>query len=626
MEQNLLPIGATLRDGHYRVERHLGSGGFGNTYVVRNTAFDELFAMKEFFMQGINMRDGLSVTVSVPDNRTSFQSQREKFKKEALRLRKLKSGHIVHVHDMFEENDTVYYVMDYIDGISLSALLKKRGAPLLENEVIRLLPQILDALETVHAQHIWHLDIKPGNIMIDQQGTAFLIDFGASKQMDASGGSATSSALCYTPGYAPMEQVEQAMNKFGPWTDFYALGATLYTLLTNELPPSMSQINEGTPIEYPQTVSPAMRSLIEWMMNISRTRRPQSVAEIRQRLVQNGMIAASASATGKSEETIVAGNSEDTVIGGNSEETVVKPSPQKPIPPRPLKASSGGSGKKILLGCLIGGGVLAAALVAIIVLLLVFWDDSDTNSARYQSDYYYELVNQCTEAIDQAEDPEDFDSAQETLDRLKEMDSLYYLDMPDVYNRSYDLSNSLQSKRETESADWKQTGQNFESNKEFGSAYYCFMNAYLITHDEELKTDIERAGEKAAYMNIMEVTFSNTDYERNTLTEAGQTLYSDKMRYLGPYIKYESLLPVDVSSRKVTVFYKIIKPDGEVTRGDSSPYGYTNKVDITIEEGENTVYVLGWGNSDTSIYSSGQYRFELYHNGNLLHTTTFTIY
>ena len=286
MNDNMLPIGTKLRDGLYVVEQQLGAGGFGNTYMVRNTAFDELFAMKEFFMKGVNLRDGLRVTVSVPDNHASFDSQREKFRKEALRLRKLRNAHIVTVHDLFEANDTFYYVMDYIDGESLAAMLKRQRCPFTEEEVRQWLPQILDALAEVHSQHIWHLDIKPGNIMVDKKGTLFLIDFGASKQMRGSDGLSvsTSSAMCYTPGYAPIEQVDQAMDKFGPWTDFYALGATLYALLTNRQPPSLTGINEEGAFAFPQPVSRQMRELIRWLMDISRSRRPQSVDEIRQYL------------------------------------------------------------------------------------------------------------------------------------------------------------------------------------------------------------------------------------------------------------------------------------------------------------------------------------------------------
>ena len=319
MNENMLPVGTLLRGGDLRVERQLGAGGFGNTYVVRNTVFDERFAMKEFFMKGINMRYGQKVTVSVPDNHASFDGQREKFKKEALRLRRLKSPHIVEVHDLFEENGTVYYVMDYIDGQSLADMLKQQRKPLTETEVRRILPQVLEALDAVHQQHIWHLDIKPGNIMVDRQGTAYLIDFGASKQMRGSDGvsQATSSALCYTPGYAPMEQVEQAMDKFGPWTDFYALGATLFTLLTNQQPPSLTGINEDGAFAYPQPVSQQMQALIKWMMSLSRNKRPQSVAQIRQFLGQQK--------EAKPEKT----NSADTVLhpatADDSPETILTP-------------------------------------------------------------------------------------------------------------------------------------------------------------------------------------------------------------------------------------------------------------------------------------------------------------
>lgn len=175
--------------------------------------------------------------------------------------------------------------MDFVDGCSLSAQLKSMGKGLAEEMVWDYLRQVLDGLAAVHAAGIWHLDIKPGNIMLDKQGCIKLIDFGASKQSDAEGGVTTSSAICYTPGYAPSEQMAQSYDKFGPWTDFYALGATLYKLLTNQTPPLPTDLSEDETADKRATlpmpgVSEKMRSLVVWMMQVSRLKRPKDVAEI----------------------------------------------------------------------------------------------------------------------------------------------------------------------------------------------------------------------------------------------------------------------------------------------------------------------------------------------------------
>lgn len=278
--QHLQP-NTTLQGGKYRIERVLGQGGFGNTYVGYNTEFEETVAIKEFFMKGVTERDETTSVVSVSnaDNVQQFEEQREKFKKEARRLRKLKNKHIVKVHDLFEENGTAYYVMDFIDGESLAEKMKKTGLPFTESEVRSILSQILEALKEVHQNEIWHLDLKPGNIMIDKTGNAYLIDFGASKQIRANGSMTTSTALCYTPGYAPTEQIGQMYDRFGPWTDIYALGATIYNLLTNKKPPMAIDIEEDEEdaFDFPNTVSDGMRKLVVWMMQPKRKARPQSV-------------------------------------------------------------------------------------------------------------------------------------------------------------------------------------------------------------------------------------------------------------------------------------------------------------------------------------------------------------
>ena len=281
--QHLQP-NTTLQGGKYRIDRVLGQGGFGNTYMGFNTEFEETVAIKEFFMKGVTERDETtrSVSVSNAENVAQFEEQREKFKKEARRLRKLKNAHIVKVHDLFEENGTAYYVMDFIDGESTAERLKRTGVPFSETEVRSILQQVLEALKEVHQNEIWHLDLKPGNIMLDKQGTAYLIDFGASKQIRSNGSMTTSTALCYTPGYAPNEQIGQMYDRFGPWTDIYALGATVYNLLTNKKPPMAIDIEEDEEdaFSFPSSTSEDMKKLVVWMMQPKRKARPQKVEEI----------------------------------------------------------------------------------------------------------------------------------------------------------------------------------------------------------------------------------------------------------------------------------------------------------------------------------------------------------
>lgn len=285
---SMLKVGTILR-GTYRIDSYLSSGGFGNTYVATNIEFEERVAIKEFFMKGVTQRDDNQTTVSVSntENSNSFLEQKEKFKKEARRIRQLRNEHIVNVHDLFEENGTAYYVMDYVDGENLAERLKRTGEPMSEQEVRDILPQILDALKAVHDAGIWHLDLKPANIMLDNGGNVKLIDFGASKQLNAQkGGATTSTAISYTNGYAPREQMEQNYDKFGPWTDIYALGATLYNLLTNKRPPLPSDIDDDDSCDkhqsllFPDRVNEDLKKMVLQLMQTNRKRRPQTIDEV----------------------------------------------------------------------------------------------------------------------------------------------------------------------------------------------------------------------------------------------------------------------------------------------------------------------------------------------------------
>lgn len=293
---SMLRVGTILR-GVYRIDSYLASGGFGKTYVATNIEFNERVAIKEFFIKDIAMRDANTSVISVTngENLELFAEQKEKFKKEARRMRQLSNPYIVRVHDLFEENGTAYYVMDYIEGENLSRYLERTGHPMSEAEVRRILPQILDALQTVHNANIWHLDLKPSNIMLDKSGNIKLIDFGASKQLNTQkGGATTGTRISYTPGYAPREQMEQNYDKFGPWTDIYALGATLYNLLTNKRPPMPSDIDDDISedkhiaLPLPSTISAEVQHLIIRTMMTDYKKRTQNIKDVRSYLVMEG--------------------------------------------------------------------------------------------------------------------------------------------------------------------------------------------------------------------------------------------------------------------------------------------------------------------------------------------------
>ena len=286
--EGTLPIGTMLYHGRYRVERFLAAGGFGNTYLARDVQFDELVAIKEFFLASMCGRgDGSNdVVISLVTKQKEFEAHREKMRKEAKRLRALQHPNIVKVRDLFDENGTTYYVMDFISGQSLRSKLKQQRRPFAEAEVMqKILPQLLDALETVHAEGIWHLDLNPANMMVDDQGKVVLIDFGASKQFHSVEGQSlsTSSVVAYTQGYAPAEQLNGKLEKFGPWTDLYALGGTLYNLLTNQNPPDYSEIIDNANLfeEQMPSVSAPTIQLIKWLMSQGINHRPKSVAEVR---------------------------------------------------------------------------------------------------------------------------------------------------------------------------------------------------------------------------------------------------------------------------------------------------------------------------------------------------------
>lgn len=249
--QQLTP-NTLLQGGTYRIEKVLGQGGFGITYLAEQVMLGRKVAIKEFFMKDLCERDEITshVTLGTEGSRNTVSRFREKFQKEASNIAKLNHPNIVRVIGVFEENGTAYYVMEFAENGSLADKIKKDGY-LSEPVATRYILQVAEALNYIHQRKMNHLDIKPANIMLNEKDEIVLIDFGLSKQYDVTTGNQTSTTpIGISEGYAPMEQYTGSIEEFSPETDIYALGATFFKLLTGATPPKASDINEdGVPID-----------------------------------------------------------------------------------------------------------------------------------------------------------------------------------------------------------------------------------------------------------------------------------------------------------------------------------------------------------------------------------------
>lgn len=270
-----------LQNGKYRIISVLGQGGFGITYLAEHTMLDKMVAIKEFFPKEYCDRDNTShLTIGTQNNVDLVAQLKNKFIKEARNISKLRHNNIITIHDIFQENDTAYYVMEYVEGASLSEIVKKEGT-LNEVEALGYISKIADAVAYMHSLSMNHLDLKPANIMVRKSDDEpILIDFGLSKQYDASGGQTSTTPIGISHGFAPIEQYRPGgVATFTPQTDIYALGATLFNLLSGSVPPHYSDIlEEGLP-PLPNSVSRQTTDAIEHAMEVRKNKRPASIED-----------------------------------------------------------------------------------------------------------------------------------------------------------------------------------------------------------------------------------------------------------------------------------------------------------------------------------------------------------
>lgn len=282
--RDALPGGSELL--WYRIQEVLGQGTFGITYLAEDLSDGRLVAIKEYLPPQVarcGQGQGLQPLSDVLFD--DYTAGLARFVAEAENLYRFEHPHIVRVMDLFESNNTAYLVMAYEEGESLQSILSRR-ATLSESEILRILLPLLDALETLHALSFAHRDVKPSNIFIRHNGSPVLLDFGSARHITPTEAHTLTNLV--SPGYAPIEQYSSSPEKQGPWTDIYALGATLYRSVTGAIPAQATAraealVHDGNDPHAPASecaaglYSEGLLLAIDWALQLKSQDRPQSV-------------------------------------------------------------------------------------------------------------------------------------------------------------------------------------------------------------------------------------------------------------------------------------------------------------------------------------------------------------
>ncbi len=283
-----LPVGSTLHHGQFAVGRVLGEGGFGITYKGAHRELRRPVAIKELFPVTMGaVRAGTRVSVPTA-HRDAFRRAQDSALEEARIIAGLRSPHIVAVHDMFRENGTAYIVMEYLDGPTLEARLQETGT-LSASEARHLTLNLCAALEEVHGHNLLHRDIKPANIVWLPDGRTVLIDFGSARLFDA--GRTVQHTRILTVEYAAPEQYSPRA-RFGPYTDLFGLGATLYHAVTGVPPAGAVERLQGRDIAWPADLEPSLRTVLQRALALPVAERPQTAADFRRDLLETEAVSA----------------------------------------------------------------------------------------------------------------------------------------------------------------------------------------------------------------------------------------------------------------------------------------------------------------------------------------------
>ena len=380
-----LPMG-TILAGKYLVGRVLGQGGFGITYVGWDIALERKVAIKEYYPSGQVSRNpgsrGLTWYTSVQSQQAK-QNGTQIFLKEARKMSKVDDiPNVVRVRDLFQENETAYIVMDFVEGETLKARLEKTG-PLPWEQAKGIFLPAIQAMEQVHQAGLVHRDISPDNLMLTPDGKVKILDLGAAKDLSVNNGA--SSMQVAKGGFSPFEQYTQRGSS-GPWTDVYAMAATVYYTLTGKLPPvATDRVVEDT-ISWDE---PGLKALsaqaleaLQKAMVISAKTRMQSMEELEKGLYSTTVKPEPAPAPQPMQETRPEPQPASEVKPKSQPEQEAKPESQPTPEPTPQAKAEAGkkSGKKLWIA--------AAAVIAVVLCGALIWANAgkpadDTNTAAF---------------------------------------------------------------------------------------------------------------------------------------------------------------------------------------------------------------------------------------------------
>lgn len=288
-EETDLPYRSLLANGRYLVGRKLGRGGFGTTYIGLDLTLRCRVAIKEYMPSSGAYRTGDSYSVTWQIPKDEWQKNRESFVREARRMATIHDiPGVVNVQDVFYQNDTAYIIMDYVDGQTLKAHLEQ-SRPMNAERCLDVFKPVMSALEATHQQGLIHRDVSPDNIMLDNNGTIWLLDLGAAKQLDANQTDenlSQSTHLVVRKGFSPPEQYTEA-GKIGPWTDVYAVCASMYYSMTGKvIPDAMTRLNQDT-LKCSDTIPPDMAKVLQKGLALRPEDRIQNMTEL-MRMLEGG--------------------------------------------------------------------------------------------------------------------------------------------------------------------------------------------------------------------------------------------------------------------------------------------------------------------------------------------------